>query len=212
MFERLGADLTTIGSVAALLSEEASPMARRQHVALIQAEAWRASWLVQAHAIIGGQHCSDVRPRQLGPMLERIRQGFAAESRLSGVPINLRTSDWSASVAVDEGVIVAAIAGGLFATLGLIGGRESAGPVRVTVEALAGELRTIEIAQDDVEAPAVASLRFFDLDWSDRPGGWLSAMGAATARAVARQHGGHAALLLGERRGTVVRLNLTQTH
>ena len=212
VFDRLRADLTTIGSVAALLTEDASPLARRQHVALIQAEAWRAAWLVDAHAIVGGRHRREMRLRQLGPLLERIRQGFAAESRLSGIPVNLRTNDWSANVAVDETAVVAAISGGLFATMGLVGGREACAPVRVTVEALAGELRTIEIAQDDVEAPAVANLRFFDLDWADRPGGWLAAIGAATARAVARQHAGHAALLVGERGGTVVRLNLTQAH
>jgi hypothetical protein len=100
----------------------------------------------------------------------------------------------------------------LFATLGLLGGREACAPVRVSVEALGGELRTIEVAQDDVEAPAAASLRFFEQEWVERPGGWLAAIGAATARAVARHHGGHAALLAADRRGTIVRLNLAAAH
>ncbi|MEO7191882.1 MAG: hypothetical protein ABI051_12575 [Vicinamibacterales bacterium] len=212
LLERLSADLATIQSVAGLIGDAASPLARRLHLDLIQAEAWRSAWLIEAHRLLNGDRRSDVRPRPIGPMLERLRQGFSAESRLRGTSLQVRTSDWNATVAVDETVILTAIAGALLATVGLVGDRDCHAPLRVTVEALAGQLRTVEVAQDEVEAPAIAGVRFFDLGWTDRPGGWLAAVGAATAKAVARQHGGHAALLVGEPRGTVVRLNLTPAH
>ena len=48
--------------------------------------------------------------------------------------------------------------------------------------------------------------------WTDRPGGFLAAIGALSARAAAQQHGGSASAAVGERRGTAIRLNLARTH
>jgi hypothetical protein len=204
---KLTEDLATISAAAALLAGDASPMARRLNTDLIRAEAWRASWLLRAQAILDGAHKGQARPRQLGAILERIRQGFAPECRLNGLAFHVNASDWNLAVAVDEAELVAGMTGAVIATLGLVGRLEGAS-VTLTAEAMAGELRTVEVAQEDVPVPTSATLRFFDAGWAERPGGWLAGMGAVTARAVAHLHGGAAALLVGERRGTVVRLTL----
>jgi hypothetical protein len=204
---KLTEDLATISAAATLLAGDASPMARRLNTDLIRAEAWRGAWLVRAQAILDGGHRGQARPRQLGSLLERIRQGFASECRLNGMTLHVNTSDWNTAVTVAESELVAGITGAVVATIGLIGRSEGAA-VTLTAEATTGELRTIEVAQDEVSVPTSATLRFFDAGWAERPGGWLAGIGAATARAVAQLSGGTAALLVGERRGTVVRLTL----
>jgi hypothetical protein len=55
-------------------------------------------------------------------------------------------------------------------------------------------------------------VRFFDLAWADRPGGWLAGLGAITARAVAQQHGGNAVFQAGDRRGSLVRITFGKLH
>jgi hypothetical protein len=206
---RLAEDLATIGSAATLLAGDASPMARRLNTDLIRAEAWRASWLLHAQVILDGLHRGRPRPRQIGTVLERIRQGFAPECRLNAMALQVHASDWNATVPLDETGVLAGATGAVIATLGLIGRFEGAS-LTLTADAQGGELRTIDVAQDAVPVPPSAMLRFFDPNWSDRPGGWLAGIGAATARTVAQLHGGTAALLAGERRGTVVRLTLAR--
>ena len=76
---------------------------------------------------------------------------------------------------------------------------------------LAGELRVVEVTQDEASLPAGARARFFDSTWTDRPGGWTAAIGAAVARAVAQHHGGEAALVPAGKRGTTLRLTFTRS-
>jgi len=204
---KLTEDLATISAASMLIAGDASPMARRLNIDLIRAEVWRASWLIRAQSILDGAHKGQARPRQVGALLERIRQGFAPECRLNGITFRVNASDWTTAVAVDESELVAGVAGAVIATLGLVGRLEGAS-VTVTAEAMTGDLRTVEVSQEDVSVPTSATLRFFDAGWAERPGGWLAGMGAATAKAVAQLNGGTVALLVGERRGTVVRLTL----
>jgi hypothetical protein len=206
---RLTEGLGSIASASALLAGDASPLARRATLDVIRAETWRAAWLVAAQGILDAPGRLQIRPRLLGPILERVRQGFEPECRLSDTTLHFSASDWNVAVAVDEGALVAGITGALVATLGLLGRPEGA-VIRVSAETHGGELRSLEIAQDDVSVPSSASLRFFDPVWAERPGGWMAGIGAATAKAVAQQHGGNAVLLVGERRGTVIRLQFAR--
>jgi hypothetical protein len=205
----LAEQVATISSAADLVAVGASPLARRLNIDLIRAEAWQASWLLGAQAVLDGIRPHSVRSWRLGAALERLRQGFGPACRLRGFDLQLRTADWDALVAVDERALLTGLSGAIAATFGLLEGVESAN-VKLTAEAVAGQLRTVEVAQDEVAVSTHASLRFFDLAWTDRPGGWLAAFGAATARAVAQQHGGNAVLLVGERRGTVVRMTFAR--
>ena len=81
---------------------------------------------------------------------------------------------------------------------------------RVTAAVAAGELRAIEVTQDDVAVPATASSRFLDPGWHDRPGGWIAGLGAQVARAVAQQHGGDLVFLAADRRGSTIRFGFTR--
>jgi hypothetical protein len=198
-----------IENTSALLAVEASPLTRRVSADLIRAQAWRASWMLQATQVLDGSHRVYPKSRQLGVLFAQIRDRFAAECRLSGVGLRLHTSDWTSVVVVDEALIVAGVSGALLATLALVGEAEGV-TIRVTAVASGGDLRTIEIAQDDVPVPADLAARFFDEHADDRRGGWAAALGAATAKAAAGQSGGDAVFVRGDRAGCSIRLNLNR--
>lgn len=207
---QLTEELATLASASAMLTN-ASPLARRLGADLVLAETWRATWLVKAHALADGRERAHLRSRALGPILEQVRQGLTPECRLAGVSLHVAANDWNAAVNVDESILLAGITGAVIATLGVIGLEEGA-TVRVSVDATGGELRSVEVAQDDVPAMATSSVRFFDVNWSGRPGGWMAGLGAVTARAAAQLLGGSAALLVADRRGTSIRLSLAKLH
>jgi hypothetical protein len=202
-------DLTTIESAAALLAADPSPAARRVSIDLVRAHAWRAAFLVRANAMLDLGPRGAVRARPLGAVLGAVRDGFAPECRISTVALHIHVPDWNASVAVDELAVVDGVTGAVFATLGLLGSPDGA-TVNVTAAANAGELRSIEVAQDEVGAPPAITSRFFDPTWTDRPGGWTAALAAATARAVVQHHGGEAALIVSGKRGTTIRLTFAR--
>ena len=209
LLAHLSEGLTTIESVATLLSNDTSPIARRVNLDLIKTQAWRASWSLRAHAILQGIHRPLVRPRPLGFLLGQIRTGFAAECRLSGVGLQVHTSDWNAVVAVDESSLIAGLAAAVFSTLGLV---EQAEGVTINVNAVAsaGELRTVDITQDDVMVPTGTGAGFFDSPGADRSAMWPARLAASTAKAVARQHGGDASFLVTDRGGSTIRLHFSR--
>jgi hypothetical protein len=203
---QVGEEVSAIASAAAMLGSETSPLARRVGLELVRAQAWRASWLLKASAIVDGRHRGTVKPAPLGSVVEQLRQGLASECRLAGVTLQLQASDANAIVAVDAPLVTAAVTGAVIATLGLMGEAEGA-TIRVTLDAAGHDLRSIEVTQDLVSVPAAAGLRFFDAGWSDRPGGWTAGMGALSARGAAQHAGGSASVVAGDRRGSTVRLS-----
>lgn len=208
---QLQEELATLATATAMLTQ-ASPLARRLGTDLVRAQAWKASWLLKAHALVEGRDRAQIRPQAVGPLIEQLRQGLLAECRLSGVSLLWSASDWNATVAGDDTVLSAGVTGAVVATLGVMGQPESGGTVRVNIETAGGELRAIDVVQDEYSVPAGMSQRCFDLGWTDRPGGWLAALGAVTAKLAAQQHGGTALLQAGERRGTVLRISLATRH
>ena len=208
-FAQLTEDVASIASAAAVLSRDVSPMTRRANVDVVLAQAWRAAWLLRAMAVLDNTHRGHPRPRPLGFILTEVCERLAAEARLSGFAITVHASDWNAPVAVDESALVTGLTGAVFGTLGLVA-RTDGVTIRLGASASAGELRSVEVVQEDVMvAPSIAG-RFFDPLWPERPGGWVAGLGASTARAVAQHHGGSAVFLAGERRGTTLRLNFVQ--
>lgn len=205
-FTQITEDVASIEAAAAVLAGDVSPMTRRANVDVIVAQAWRASWLLRACALVDNTHRSHHRSRPLGFILTQVCDRLAAECRLTGFTLNVHASDWNAAVSVDEQALVTGLTGAVFGTLGLVG-RTDGVTIRLCASAAAGELRSVEVTQDDVMvAPSIAG-RFFDPLWPDRPGGWVAGLGASAARAVAQQQGGSAVFLAGERRGTTIRLN-----
>jgi ParB/RepB/Spo0J family partition protein len=207
---RLSEQLAAIESTATLLASQTLPTARRVTIDMIRAEAWRASWLLLASGIGDNTHRGDTRLYLLGSVLERVRDGFMPESRLSGVELQVCVPDWNVSAVVDDQALMAGLSGALIATFGLV--EESTGAVITLIaSASPGGSLSIDIAQDAVTVPAEAASRFFDAAWTDRPGGWSAVVGALTARTVAQQHGGDALFMVRDRRGSTLRLNLDQT-
>jgi hypothetical protein len=207
-FAALAEDLATIESAASLLGEDTSPLGRRVSLDLIKAHAWRASWLLKAQALVDGPVRGHFRARSLAPLLLKVRDGLAAECRLSGTTLDLQAVDWQASCQIDEAGLTTGVTGAVMATLGLMGPADGAA-IKLTL-VTAGDAPAIEISQDAVAVRASVAQRFLDPAWVDRPGGWTAALGAGAARTAAHQHGGSATFVLGDVRGSVLRLTLAR--
>lgn len=193
LLAQLAEDLATIESAVTAMSGDGSKLARRVNVDLLKSQVWRASWALRAHALVSGTGRTQIRPRPLAFLLGQVRHAWAAELRLLGVTLTVQASDWNAVVSVDEASLITGISGAIVATLGILGQPDGA-TIVVTATAAGGELRRVDVAQEDVSVGAPSGARFFDLGVSDRPGGWIAGLGAAAARAAAQQHGGDASL------------------
>ena len=206
LLAHLLAEIDTIHSAAALLAGGAEPLARQAAVDAVRAYTWRAGWLLRAEALAAGTHRSQVRPRPVSGLLTQLRDGFAAECRLSGLDLQVGAADWNATVSVDEPAIVTAMSSAVFALLPFLP-QSSGATIKVSITTLGQALRAIEVVQE--EAPVAASVggRFFDPAWGDRPGGWLAGLAAASVKAAALVHGGEAAFMAGARRGSTVRIS-----
>jgi hypothetical protein len=209
LLTRLTDNLTGIEAAASLLASYGLPTSRRVSVEMIRSDAWRASWLLKAAAIADGQPKGEGRLCLLGSLLQRIREGFQSESRLSGIDIQVIVPDWNVSAVVDEENLSAGVTGAVVATLGLLE-RVGSGAISLIASAGPGGAPSIDIAQDAARVSSETANRFFDPAWTDRPGGWPAVAGALTARTVAQQHGGDAVLLARDRRGSTIRLTLDQ--
>lgn len=209
LLAQLAEDFATLESASAALTSETSRMARRVNVDLIKAQVWRGGWALRAHALVEGQRRLQPRPRPLGFLLGHLRNGWAAECRLEDITLHVAASDWNAVVPVDEPAFLAGINGGVVATLGLVSQVDGA-TVSITATCVSGELRAVDITQNEVFVPPGASARFFDASWIDRPGGWFAGLGAAAAKAAADQHGGEAVFLAGDQRGSTLRITFAR--
>lgn len=209
LLSQLSEDLGTMESVISVLASDTSRVARRANVDVLRAQAWRSAWMIRANALLDGHHRVHIKPRPLGFVLSQIRHGFAAEGRLNGITLEVHASDWEAVVTIDEQSVIAAVSGAIFATFGMLGSAEGA-TIKVAVIATGRELRSVEVSQDEVSLGPQAVARFFDATWPDRPGGWTCALGAVAARTVTHQHGGDAALIVGDPSGSVIRLGFSR--
>ena len=205
LLAQLSEDLATVESSVATLTSGASPTARRVTLDVLRAHSWRAAWLVRAQTLADRPVRPNGRPRPIGGVFTRLREGFAAECRLNGLTLHLHVPDWNAAISLDEQELMIGLTGAIVSTIGLVGESDGA-TVNVTASTAGGELRTVEVSQDEAVVPAAVAGRFFDPVWADRPGGWVSGFGAWTARTVAQRQGGDAALVAGDRRGSAVRL------
>jgi hypothetical protein len=208
VLEHLSGDVAAIEAAAAMLSAEATPLARRVSLDLIKAQSARASWLLRAQALLGG-HEADRAPRSrvMGDVLAGVRDRLAAECRLNGIGLQV-TCESRAAVTIDDTLLALGVTGAVLSLAGLLTGLEGA---FISVEALVevdgdeDDLQSIEVSQDTVAVPASLKQRFFDADWVERPGGWFGAIGAAAAEATAVQLGGGVNLSTGSRRGCTLR-------
>ena len=208
VLEHLSGDVAAIEAAAAMLSAEPTPLARRVSLDLIKAQSARAAWLLRAQAVLAGHDA--VRPSRshiIGDVLAGVRDRLAAECRLNSVGLQV-TCESRAAVTIDDTLLTVGVTGAVLSLAGLLTGLEGA-VIRVDalveVDGDEDDLQSIEICQDLVAVPSSLKQRFFDGDWVERPGGWLGAIGAATADAAAVQLGGGIHLSVGSRRGCTIR-------
>ena len=204
VFEQLAEDVNAIESASAMLSADPSPLARRVSLDLIKAQSGRAAWLLRAHALGASTDADSVaRTRPIGAMLAHLRDRVGAECRLVGLSLHVATDDQT-PVTLDESTLIVGLTGAVIALAGVAGSGEG-GTIRVQPIVSAGELQAIEISEDAAPLAGSSLGRFFDANWTDRPGGWLAAMGASTARVAADRLGGTATVSPIERRGAVIK-------
>jgi hypothetical protein len=199
--------VNSIESASTLLVDHQATMAQRVALDLVKAETWRAAWQLRAAAILENVYDWHYRVALLGPLLGRVREGFAAETRLSGIVLRLNLPDPNVAAEVDEESVVCATSGAILAMAGLVGKRDVP-EVSVAVRASSGKALSIDVTQEVVAVAAPVVARFLDPTWLDRPGGWPSAMGIAAARAVAEKHSGELMFLPRDGRGSTTRLTL----
>ena len=205
LLTQLTEDFATLEAASAALTGETSRMARRVNVDLIKAQVWRGSWALRAHALVEGSGGFHTRPRPLGFLLGHIRNGWAAECRLEDITLQVTASDWNAVVSVDEQAFITGVTGAVVATLAIVGQIDGA-TVSINATCATGELKSVDVVQNEVLVPPSAGARFFDPTWTDRPGGWLACLGAGVTKALAQQHGGDAVFLAGDQRGSTIRM------
>jgi hypothetical protein len=202
--------IATIQSAANMASDDGSPVVRRVALDLIRAAAWRASWQMRAAAVLDQTHRWQFRPRLVGAVLTRVRDGFAADGRLRGVDVSMQVADWNATADLDEEALVAAVCGAVVATAGVMEGVE-APQIVLTARASGESDLLIEVSQDAVAVEAADAERFFDAARPDRIGGRPAAIGATAARSVAQRHGGDATFVADGGRGCTVRFALRRS-
>jgi hypothetical protein len=203
-------ELTTIASAAALLASDPSAMTRRVGADLVLAGAWRASWLVHAHGLLAGTHRPRIQAREIGGLVSQVREGFAAECRLSGLGIEVRVPAWNALVRVDESAFVTGLSGAVLWTLSAAGETDGA-TIVVAVEVSDGQLDSVDVSYAaGVAAPLPARGRA-PIGTARATDEWTPNLGASAAKAAARLHGGDAAFLAGDGRGSTVRFTFGKT-
>ena len=209
VLDHLAGEVTAIEDAAAMLSSDATPLARRVSLDLIKAQSARAAWLLRAQALLAGQADGDrvARSHVVFDVLSGLRDRLAAECRLNGVGLQV-TCESRAAVVIDDTLLTVGVTGAVMSLAGLLTGLESA---LIRIDALVevdgdeDDLQSIEISQEMVAVPSSLKQRFFDGDWMERPGGWLGGLGAATAEAAAVQLGGGIHFSTGPRRGCTIR-------
>jgi hypothetical protein len=165
---------------------------QRQALDLLKAHAWRASRVLDALNLIARGPCAAPRERALATIIDEVIEGFATESRLSGVPIRADITEHLSSAGLNDAQIVTGLSGALLAVLPLV---EHAARPAVVIKAsnTNGSEAVIELIQNCVPvAPRIADDFFHGDPSMDRLGDYAAVIGALAAKALADAHGGYA--------------------
>lgn len=194
---RLVADhCARIGACGDLLPANVSGL-DRPAVDLIKAHAWRTARLIDALNLVSNG-LFEGRARALPMLIEEVIEGFAPESRLTGIVMRSEAVERLPVMAINGGELIAGLAGALLATLPLV---ERANRPTITVRASTTDrgALALDVIQTDAPVPPRLPDHFFDEHPPvDRPGGDVAALGAKAAQALARRYGGTAAFTAAE--------------
>ena len=151
VFPALSQDLARIGSLVDVLELANHPFQQRAAADFLKAEAWRATWLANAAAILSNAP-STSRILTVGRTLDRIRTGFEPEMRLAKLHLEMTTAPDAADVSCDErfGTIVTGL---ILATLSWLRGSESP-RIEVRVDAPSSQSLRLQMVQRVAVAPS----------------------------------------------------------
>jgi len=198
--------LEAIGSCLHLLAERDAALRDRVALDLIRTEVQRAGRLVRCLGALEHQPTLTAGSVLLAPVVNSVVESFAPERRLSGVALTVDADE--ARVHADPDWLATAIGGAIGGMMALVqGARDAAVSVRVAATASRSSA-VIEIAQNALTVPARSLSRFFDVTWTDRPGGYAAAVQLAAARRIVELHRGGVEAVPGDRGGSRIVLLL----
>ena len=190
-----------IGSCLHLLADRDVVLRDRVALDLLRTEVHRAGRLVRCLAALGHELTLSESELSLATSLEQAVERFDAECRLSGAAITVERADGPFQLRADADWLSVCLAGALGGMLAMVhGARAPALGVQLSASATRASLM-IEITQQAVSVPAWALGRFFDVAWTDRPGGYQAGAELAAARRIAELHRGGAEVMSGDRGG-----------
>jgi len=155
VLRELSSDLGRLVASTALLGPTPSRSFQHRFAAdFVQAQAWRASWLANAASAIVSRPKTG-RFLSMATIVDRVRVGFEAESRLTGLQLDCAVSASAAAITFDEEVGTVAIASAVFATLAWMDGVDTP-RVEIRVDAPNPRTVKIEVVQRSSALPADA--------------------------------------------------------
>lgn len=199
-------DLATIDAAAVLFKRPGGEaLSQRVAADLIQAQAWRAAWLSRA-ALLAGSPDRSSRLKPLVSIIERVKAGFEAQARLTRLHLEYSVAPAAASLAFDEDLGMAAIAGCVFATLAWLADCEEG---QAEVRADVPNARTVRVEVVQRIAPhSEEAARYLREPGLPSSLNLMTLLGLSTAQAVAARYGGRVELTAIGPVGSVIRITL----
>lgn len=197
----LSQSFSAIGSCLHLLGDRETALRDRVALDLVRTEVHRAGRLVRCLSALTQEPSGSEAALSLAAAFQQVVDGFAPERRLSGAAITVDVAEGPLQMRGDPDWLAVGLSGALGGMLALVHGASNpALQVRVAGAGTSASLM-LEISQHAVTVPAWALGRFFDLTWTERPGGYQAAAELAAARRIAERHRGGAEVIPGERGG-----------
>jgi ParB-like nuclease domain len=192
---------STIGSCLHLLADREAQLRDRVALDLIRTEVHRAFRLVQALNVLAQEPSLVDAAVSLPALFEQVHESFTPEKRLSGATVTVEVAEGPQRTHGDAEWLATAIAGAFGGMLALVQGtRQPAVHVAIGASHSRSSLK-LEIAQTAVSVPTWALDRFFDLEWTDRQGGYQAAVELAATRRILDLSGGSVDIVAGDRGG-----------
>lgn len=198
--------LDAIGSCLNLLPDRDRALRERVAMMLMRSEVQRAAWLAQGLSVLAEDPPVARGSVDLVPLLRRVVDAMQPEHTLATLLVAVDVEGPVGPVQGDAHLLSVALGGSLVA-MQVIAERVPGATVRCSVRAEpARRVLFVEIAQSAVTLPASRLARFFDIGWTERPGGYLAAVGVLAARRIAELHAGKADVSGRDEGGCALRL------
>jgi signal transduction histidine kinase len=195
--ERLGG----VDSCLDLIAAGDRPFRERVALELARIEAQRCTWLAQMLAVTFEEPFMARADVSVVALVERMLALLDAERRFSGVELSTEVPKGALVVRADQRLLSTALALAGAAVLALLA-KVPEPRLRVRVHPdNARSAAVFELVQDQVEVPNWALRRWFDPEWTDRPGGTLVGSGLLGVRRIVELHSGQIGVTASPRGG-----------